>query len=58
MERIEAIATDEARPGGRAGLRLALGAGLALAAAGGLLWWREGGDVFGKLVTSALSWCL
>ncbi|HMO31253.1 hypothetical protein [Enterovirga sp.] len=58
MERIEAMPMEEARPAGRAGLKLALGAGLCLIAAGALLWWREGGDVFGKLVTSTLSWCL
>jgi hypothetical protein len=43
---------------GRTGLRIALGAALCLVAAGGLLWWREGGAVFASLVTTAFAWCL
>lgn len=57
MERIEANAEDAATPSGRAALKLAIGSALCLVAAGLLLWWREGGDVFTHLVTSALAWC-
>ena len=41
----------------RPGLKLALVAALCLVFAGGLLWWREGGDVFARLVTTTLAWC-
>ena len=57
MERNEAIAAREAPPS-RNGLWLALGSATCLVAAGGLLWWREGGEVFSRLVTTALAWCL
>ena len=53
----EAVERTEAISNGRTGLKLALGTALCLAAAGGLLWWREGGDVFAKMVTSAHAWC-
>lgn len=55
METVDAMETDAAAA--RRGLRLAFGAAACLAAAGGLLWWREGGDVFSKMVTSFVAWC-
>lgn len=41
----------------RPGLKIALVSAFCLAAAGGLLWWREGADVFAKLVTTTLAMC-
>jgi hypothetical protein len=57
LERIDDIATT-GESTGRTGLRIAVGAALCLVAAGGLLWWREGGEVFSRLVTTTLAWCL
>ena len=56
MDRDGSVA--EGTASGRTGLTLALAAASCLVAAGLLLWWREGGEVFSHLVTSAMSWCL
>jgi hypothetical protein len=56
MDRDGSVA--EGTASGRAGLKLAVAAASCLVAAGLLLWWREGGDVFSHLVTTAMSWCL
>lgn len=52
---IEAEATPAGE--GRLALALAACAALCLVAAGGLMWWKHGGAVFGSLVTAALAWC-
>ena len=57
MERDEVITGEAAAAGSGAGVKLALGTALCLGLAGGLLWWREGGEVFSRLVTTAFAWC-
>ena len=54
----ETIASRETVPASRTGLKLAFGSAACLVLAGGLLWWRQGGEVFERLVTTALAWCL
>ena len=49
--------SEQGNTGGRPGLKLALVGALCLVLAGVLLWWREGGDVFARLVTTTLAWC-
>jgi hypothetical protein len=39
------------------GRGLLLAAALCVLAAGGLLWWRHGGDVFGAYLLTAMAWC-
>lgn len=57
VERNETVQQPETTTPGRSALTLALGSVLCLVLAGGFLWWREGGDVFANLVTTALAWC-